>query len=57
LVEASYDGVWELPALGEVPAPPAALIRPDGYVAWTGDLTDPDLPRALGIWFGAGAAA
>ena len=36
---------WELPVLGEVAAPAAVLIRPDGYVAWAGDLTDPGLPR------------
>ncbi len=27
--------------LGAVTAPTAALIRPDGYVAWAGDLTQP----------------
>ncbi len=53
LVEAKHAGVWELPVLGEVAAPPAVLIRPDGHVAWTGDLTDSDLPRALSTWFGA----
>ncbi|MBV8986873.1 MAG: FAD-dependent monooxygenase [Acidimicrobiia bacterium] len=53
LVEATHDGSWELPVLGEVPAPRAVLIRPDGHVAWAGDLTDPDLPRALATWFGA----
>ena len=37
LIDAKYDGVWELPALGAVTAPTAALIRPDGYVAWVGD--------------------
>jgi 3-(3-hydroxy-phenyl)propionate hydroxylase len=52
-VHASYDGVWELPVLGEVAAPPAVLIRPDGHVAWTGELTDPGLPEALTYWFGS----
>src|SRR5580700_40666 len=51
-VEASYDGAWELPVLGEVPAPSAVLIRPDGHVAWVGVLTDPGLPDALTTWFG-----
>jgi hypothetical protein len=46
-IGASHDGVWELPVLGEVAAPRAVLIRPDGHVAWAGDLSDPDLPRAL----------
>ena len=55
LVDATHDGVWELPVLGEVAAPPAVLIRPDGHVAWAGDLTDPELPRALATWFGAAA--
>jgi 3-(3-hydroxy-phenyl)propionate hydroxylase len=57
VVEASHDGGWELPVLGEVAAPAAVLIRPDGYVAWAGDLTDPELPRALTSWFGATAPA
>ena len=52
-VDASHEGPWELPVLGEVPAPPAVLIRPDGHVAWAGGLTDPGLPRALATWFGA----
>ena len=54
LVDASHDGVWELPVVGDVPAPPAVLIRPDGHVAWTGELTDPGLPAALETWFGHG---
>src|SRR5688500_17061142 len=37
LVDAEYVGTWELPVLGAVAAPTAALIRPDGYVAWVGD--------------------
>ena len=53
LVDARHDGVWELPVLGQVAAPPAVAIRPDGHVAWAGDLTDPELPRALSTWFGA----
>ena len=52
-VDARHEGVWELPLLGEVAAPAAVVIRPDGYVAWAGDLTDPELPRALATWFGA----
>jgi 3-(3-hydroxy-phenyl)propionate hydroxylase len=51
-VEATHDGVWELPVLGEIAAPSAVLIRPDGHVAWVGDLTDAALPRALAAWFG-----
>jgi 3-(3-hydroxy-phenyl)propionate hydroxylase len=57
LVDATYDGAWELPVLGAVAAPGAVLIRPDGHVAWTGALTDPGLPRALTAWFGPGARA
>lgn len=56
-VDAKHAGPWELPVLGEVAAPAAVLIRPDGYVAWAGDLTDPELPRALTAWFGAPGAA
>jgi 2-polyprenyl-6-methoxyphenol hydroxylase-like FAD-dependent oxidoreductase len=57
LVEATHTGVWKLPVVGEIPAPPAVLIRPDGHVAWAGDLTDPELPQALATWFGAAAPA
>ena len=56
-VDAKYAGVWELPVLGEVTAPAAVLIRPDGYVAWVGDITAPGLPDALTTWFGPPAAA
>jgi len=52
LVHAGYDGPWELPVIGEVPAPAAVLIRPDGHVAWAGVPTDPALPTALTTWFG-----
>ena len=57
LIDAEYVGPWELPALGAVTAPTAALIRPDGYVAWVGDLTQPGLAEALTTWFGSPAAA
>jgi 2-polyprenyl-6-methoxyphenol hydroxylase-like FAD-dependent oxidoreductase len=57
LVDAKHDGVWELPVLGEIAAPPAVLIRPDGHVAWAGDPTDPELPQALATWFGAATPA
>jgi 3-(3-hydroxy-phenyl)propionate hydroxylase len=57
LVDARYDGAWELPALGPVTAPTAVLIRPDGYVAWVGDATQLGLADALTTWFGSPAAA
>jgi len=57
LVDAEYAGNWELPALGAVPAPGAVLIRPDGYVAWVGERTQPELADALTTWFGQPAAA
>jgi 3-(3-hydroxy-phenyl)propionate hydroxylase len=56
-VAATCEGPWELPVLGEVAAPPAVLIRPDGHVAWVGEGTDPALPGALSTWFGAAAPA
>jgi 3-(3-hydroxy-phenyl)propionate hydroxylase len=56
MVEAKDDAVWNLPVIGEVDATPAVLIRPDGHVAWAGDLTDPELPRALATWFGPAAS-
>jgi len=57
LIDVKYIGTWELPALGVVPAPTAVLIRPDGYVAWVGDLTRWGLADALTTWFGPPAAA
>ncbi|GAA1765358.1 FAD-dependent monooxygenase [Pseudarthrobacter sulfonivorans] len=52
LVDATYDGGWELPVIGAVSAPAAVLIRPDGHVAWTGDGTPTGLEEALANWFG-----
>jgi 3-(3-hydroxy-phenyl)propionate hydroxylase len=57
LINAEYVGKWELPVFGGVTAPPAVLIRPDGYVAWVGDGTDLGLPDALSTWFGPPTAA
>lgn len=62
-VDATYAGEWELPVLGEVTAPTAVLVRPDGYVAWVGEPADQGRPvdaglaDALGTWFGAPIAA
>jgi 3-(3-hydroxy-phenyl)propionate hydroxylase len=57
MIDATYTGRWELPVLGEVTAPTAVLIRPDGYVAWVGDLGHTELPDALTTWFGPPTAA
>jgi 3-(3-hydroxy-phenyl)propionate hydroxylase len=51
LIEAEYVGSWELPVLGTVIAPVAALIRPDGYVAWVGEGTEAGLHDAMTTWF------
>jgi 3-(3-hydroxy-phenyl)propionate hydroxylase len=57
LVEArSEDRSWPVPAIGEIPAPTALLIRPDGHVAWAaapGAAPDVSALRtALVTWFG-----
>jgi 2-polyprenyl-6-methoxyphenol hydroxylase-like FAD-dependent oxidoreductase len=52
VIDAEYVGTWELPAIGAVTAPTAVLIRPDGYVAWVGDLTQLGLADGLTTWFG-----
>jgi 2-polyprenyl-6-methoxyphenol hydroxylase-like FAD-dependent oxidoreductase len=52
LIDAEYNGPWELPVVGAVTAPTAVLIRPDGYVAWVGDGTHDGLGEALTTWFG-----
>ena len=57
LIEATFDGTWELPAIGPVDAPGAVLIRPDGYVGWVGDNTRAGLEDALTTWFGPPRAA
>lgn len=51
-VDASYAGTWEVPVIGEVNAPDAALVRPDGHVAWVGVGSTTGLVEALTAWFG-----
>ena len=53
VVDARFDGVWELPVLGPVESPGAVLVRPDGHVAWVGDEEHGGLYDALEKWFGA----
>lgn len=52
----SEDDFWPVPAIGEIPAPAALLVRPDGHVAWAAEADDtPDtsaLRSALTAWFG-----
>jgi hypothetical protein len=57
LIDAGFAGTWELPAIGAVTAPAAVLVRPDGHVAWVGDLTQVGLADALTTWFGLPTAA
>ena len=53
LIDATYDGAWDLPAIGQVTAPSAVLVRPDGHVAWVGDSSQhAGLSAALTKWFG-----
>jgi 3-(3-hydroxy-phenyl)propionate hydroxylase len=57
VLDAKYDGEWQLPVIGAVPAPRAVLIRPDGYVAWVGNGAAEGLTEALTNWFGPPASA
>ncbi|OPY95765.1 hypothetical protein A5906_07290 [Bradyrhizobium sacchari] len=56
-IRTSYDGAWELPAIGQVAAPKAVLVRPDGHVAWVGDEGQRGLEEALTTWFGPAVSA
>lgn len=56
IVEAACDEAWQLPAIGDVVAPGAVLVRPDGHVAWVGDENQHGPGDALTRWFGPAAA-
>src|SRR5262249_43782439 len=56
-IDATFGGLWELPAIGAVSQPTGVLIRPDGYVAWVGDGSQEGLAAALTAWFGPATAA
>jgi 2-polyprenyl-6-methoxyphenol hydroxylase-like FAD-dependent oxidoreductase len=49
-IDAVYEGPWELPVIGSVPAPSAVFVRPDGHVAWVGEGSDAGLADALRAW-------
>jgi hypothetical protein len=51
-VLATYEGPWALPGVGEVGAPTAVLVRPDGHVAWVGEGDQSGLAEAITRWFG-----
>ena len=53
VIDARFAGTCELPALGQVAAPAAVLVRPDGYVAWVGDGDDTGLQDTQTAWFGS----
>jgi len=56
VVPADHARGWELPVIGQVAAPKAVLVRPDGHVAWVGDESRGGLAEALTRWFGPAAA-
>jgi 3-(3-hydroxy-phenyl)propionate hydroxylase len=54
-IEATTEDPWILPVIGEVHAPTAVLVRPDGHVAWVGQGNTDGLSGALTKWFGVAA--
>jgi 3-(3-hydroxy-phenyl)propionate hydroxylase len=57
LIDAKYEGTWDLPVIGPVTPPSAVLIRPDGYVAWVEESVQLGLVDALTTWFGTSTGA
>lgn len=56
-LHARCEGPWQLPEVGQVTAPAAVLIRPDGHVAWVGQGTAQGLADAMHKWCGANGAS
>lgn len=54
-VLATHNGGWVLPVVGEIAAPTAVLVRPDGHVAWVGEDSAVGLIEALSSWGWAGS--
>jgi 3-(3-hydroxy-phenyl)propionate hydroxylase len=52
VVDAVAAGAWTLPVVGDVPAPRAVLVRPDGHVAWVEGGAEESLADALTRWCG-----
>jgi 3-(3-hydroxy-phenyl)propionate hydroxylase len=52
VVDAVSGGAWTLPVVGDVPAPRAVLVRPDGHVAWVDGGDGESLTDALTRWCG-----
>lgn len=55
LVTAVGPKTWDVPLLGELAAPGAVLVRPDGHIGWAaepGEFDPADLRAALGRWLG-----
>ncbi len=55
VIDATYDGAWELPVIGVADAPQAVLIRPDGHVAWVASDDARALDTVLDVLFGLAA--
>jgi 2-polyprenyl-6-methoxyphenol hydroxylase-like FAD-dependent oxidoreductase len=51
-LDARCEQEWRLPVIGQIAAPSAVLVRPDGHVAWVGGQGPARLRDALIAWFG-----
>jgi len=55
VVRGRVDEPWVLPVMGEVEAPTAVLVRPDGHVAWVENAAPEPVDDAIERWFGVSA--